>query len=332
MSVFGPNQKEELLIGNALAGDASVADFISTAVDKEIGVYGKNGGAVAPNVPFYVLQKTNGSATKGLNYEFSNGIDPKYVTNVSVNTFKPAVEKAVRVNGFMRAPERNATYQISIRLYNDGGALSAENFRHIHGTWVTDENLGDQTVVIAGLVASLERAQAKEGSKFAITAGGNFIDIAALPTSGNPIQDIAKQIEFDVEVSVKSNGINPDTALPTSYPLLTADITTPANPGVGTGKYVANLETFTRGYNYEVYRGASYPANFTQPGLYSDYNGEYNIIHVEYFHKHSVTGVEEQPAVLTIAVDAAGGIIAVNDVLGKLRIAITNGTVPADLV
>jgi len=334
MAVFGPNQKEELLIGNALAGDANVAEFISTAVNREIGVYSKNGGAVAANAPFYVLQKTDGDASKGLNYEFSKGIDPKYVTDITLHEYKAATEKTVRVNGFTGTPQANATYQVSIRLYNDGGTLSVENFRHIHGIWVTNDDVtveNTNTKIIAGLVDSLNRAQAKEGIKFSVTPGATFIDIAALSTSGNPIQDIAKQIEFDVQVSVKSNGIDSDTASPESYPILSADITAVANPGVGTGKYLSNLETFTRGYNYEVYRGASYPANFNQPALYSDYNGKYHIVHIKYYYKHSVAGVEEQPAVLTVAFDAAAGVSGTNAFLGALRTAVGTANVPANL-
>lgn len=335
MAVFGPNQKEELLIGNALSTETSVADFISSAADKELGVYSKNGGAVAANEVFYLLQKTNGDAVKGLNYEFSNGIDPKYINYIKAEKFKPSVEKAIRVNGFTGTPKANATYQVSIRLYNDGGTLSTENFRHIHGSWVTSD---DVTVahtnanIIQGLVDSLNRAQKKEGDKFTITGGADFIDIVALPTSGNPIQDIAKQTEFDIEVSVKSNGLNPDTAQPESYPILTADLVAAADPGVGTGKWASNLETFTRGYNYEAYRGASYPANFTQPELYSNYNGQYNVIHIGYYFKHSVAGVEEQPSVLTILFDNTGGVTAINAVLAQLRIVAPNAAVPADLV
>ena len=66
MSVFGPNQVEELIIGNAVATETTLADFISTASDQEIKILSADGTAPAAGEDFRVFQKTAGSAAKGL--------------------------------------------------------------------------------------------------------------------------------------------------------------------------------------------------------------------------------------------------------------------------
>ena len=87
MSVFGPNQVEELVIGTAVASETTVPTFISSASDKEIAVLSADGSAVAAGEKFKVLQKTSGSASKGLNYEFSDVIDPSKVEKVILKEF-----------------------------------------------------------------------------------------------------------------------------------------------------------------------------------------------------------------------------------------------------
>ena len=78
MSVFGPNQVEELIIVNGDAGlEASVADFIANAVSGDAQLLSKDGGALGLNTQFYALQKTAGNAARGLDYEFSDGINPR---------------------------------------------------------------------------------------------------------------------------------------------------------------------------------------------------------------------------------------------------------------
>ncbi len=334
MAVFGPNQKEELIIGEALAGETKVSTFISGADNKEIGVYSKNGGAVAANQRFYVLQKTDGSASKGLNYEFSNGINPSGITKVSAHTYVAPTEKKVRVNGFTGTVKANSTYEVFIRILEDSGTMSVENFRHIIGSYTTTDSGDTNTTVIAGIVKHLKLTLRNEDEgMFTITAGSSFIDIEANPNIGNASQDVGAALQFEVEATVKSVGNNPLTSLPTTYNILTADVTRKQSPGTGAGKYVNNLEWFTRGYNYEVYRGVNAPANFNQPDLYSDRNGKYGIIHINYEYKHNLVSGESQPAVLTIAVatDTLAENAVVNAILAKIRIAAPNADIDANL-
>lgn len=341
MAVFGPNQREELLIGNAVATETTVATFISSAANEELGVYSKDGTAAAANEKFYVLQKTDGpsGSNKNLNYEFSDGIDPRMVKSVRLKAYEAETQRVVTVTGFTGTPQTNATYEVLIRLYDDGGALSTENFRIIGGYFVTDSSTTTTNAnIIDGIIDSLENAQVLEGDQLFTFAnvGNNSMTITAQRQIGDPAKDIADPIRFDVQVGVKSNGADVNTGLYTNYNILTATVTTAGSPGAGTGKYVSNLEWFTRGYKYEVYRQTGYPADFTQPALYADYNGAYNIIHIDYYTKNSVVGVEEQPRTLTLAVEFTPGTIAsnaaTNSVLASLRTAIgSNATVPADL-
>ena len=50
--MFGPNQVGELIVGNAVATETTVADFIATASDKEIKLLSKDGTAPTAGKPF----------------------------------------------------------------------------------------------------------------------------------------------------------------------------------------------------------------------------------------------------------------------------------------
>ena len=98
--MFGPNQVGELIVGNAVATETTVADFIATASNKEIKLLSKDGTAPTAGKPFYFLQKTAGDSAKNLNYEFSDKIDPRYVEKITVATYAPETAKSVKVDGF----------------------------------------------------------------------------------------------------------------------------------------------------------------------------------------------------------------------------------------
>ena len=116
--MFGPRQVGELIVGNALATESTVKTFIASATDKKLGVFSADGTAPAANKPFYLLQKTAGDSAKGLNYEFSDKIDPRYVEKVTLAQYAPEVAKVVKVDGFATAGVVAAqrTYEIEIRV------------------------------------------------------------------------------------------------------------------------------------------------------------------------------------------------------------------------
>ena len=248
MSIFGPNQVEELIIGNAVAVQTTVSDFIDNAADGEIKVLSNKGGAAVLGEAFRLYQKSNGNAP--LNYEFSDVIIPSKVENVIVKAHAPEVQKSATFTITQADP--NTTYSVELRLYNDGGSLSPENFVTISGYYVTSSVVPAITEIRDGIIESLSNNLERRGNfEFVVAANGtDAIDITGALQNVVPGKIIGKQIEFDVNGKSFPNV----TLLHENTGLVTFDVTAQNNPGCGTGKYAVNLEWFTKGYKYEVYR------------------------------------------------------------------------------
>jgi len=334
MSVFGPSQVEELIIGNAVAAETTVATFIASASDKEIKVLSATGGAPAADVDFKLLQKTGGNAVRGLNYEFSDVIKTSKVQKVILATYSPEVQKVVTVSGFTGNVVANTTYAVELRIYNDGGTLSPENFATITGYYVTGASvvgITDQVIqdgIIASLNSNLTRrgefeviVESVDADSFTIT--GQYQTVVAGKITG-------RQIEFDVTGKQFLNS----SLLHENLGLLTAVVTTKNYPGTGTGKYAVNLEWFTKGYKYEVYRQTGYPADFATP-YYASAGGMYNAIHIKYYDDRQSPTVEVQTKVLTILVDKVEDTLAnnaaTNSVLADLATILGAANVPSAL-
>lgn len=328
MSIFGTNQVEEVIIGNAVATEATVAAFIATASEKEIKALANDGGAAAEGKLFYLLQKTGGSAAKGLDYEFSDRIDPKKIERITLKEYAAEKQKTVTVTDFV--VKANVTYAVSIRLYNESGSLSTENFRIISGYYTTGSDVSGVTVadvvngVTAGLNAELE---SRGGSEFDVTSDGITITIAGQYQPVNPDKGFGKQIEFDVLGKV----INQDQE---NIGGLTVTTTAQNYPGNGTGKQVVNKEWFVKGFKYSPYRGLDYPAGFDTP-YQADKDAIYNGVIITYKSDRISPTVEDQKRSLVIFVakptnDNAGN-VATNDLLADLRLFVDDAKVPADL-
>lgn len=333
MSVFGPNQVQELILGNAVASETSVADFIADASDKEIKVLSVDGGAPASGKDFKVYQKTSGDAAKGLNYEFSDTVKVGKVKEITVKEYSAEVQKSVAVTGFDGNVKANTTYAVEIRLIEEGG-LSPENFAVITGYHVTGSNVTGVSAsdIRDGIVASLENNLKLRGAgEFTITTPDTSetdIVITGQPQSVVAGKKIGSPIYFDVTGKVFENA----SIYHDNLGLLETEVLQGFNPGNGTGKYAVNLEWFTKGYKYEVYREASYPANFDTP-YYASAGSTYNTIHIKYFDDRESPTVENQNKVLTILVertDLASNAVT-NAVLADLRTALGSDIVPSDL-
>jgi hypothetical protein len=169
---FGPNQVGELIVGTTYAAQTTVPTFIASAADKDVKVLSKDGTAPASGKVFALLQKTSGDSSKGLNYEFSDKIDPQYVEKVTLKEYAPEVAKAVKVDGFATAGVAAAkrTYVVEIRVENQ---LSPENFELVSGYYVTGEALGADTATTIrdGVLASLNKNLVRRGNaEFTATA------------------------------------------------------------------------------------------------------------------------------------------------------------------
>ena len=339
MSVFGFNQVGELMIGNAVAAETTVPTFISSASDKELKVLSKDGSNVGLGKPFYVLQKTAGNAARGLNFEFSDVIDPKSIKSVYAKKYSPEVPREIFVSGFTGNVIQNATYEVFVRILNDGGTLSPENFRFIYGNFVTDANYaGSAEDIVDGIVDSLNKNIASS-----YTDVGSFtFTKETSPTLGIAISGIiqdnvlgkidGRPIEFDVQVAVKDNCNTINCSTPGVYNALSSTVREAGFPGIGTGKQVTNLEWFTKGFKYEPYRETGYPADFNEP-YYGSKNATYNMIHINYFKERDAVSVEKQHKNLIIAVEEAQGTgngTVTNAILADIRTAtgLTTGQLP----
>ena len=336
MSVFGPNQVEELIIGNAVAGETTLATFISSASDQEIKILSADGTAPAAGEDFKVFQKTSGSAAKGLDYEFSDVIKADKVESVTVHTFLAEALKEVTVSGFTGNIVVDTTYAVEVRITNDGGSLSPENFATITGYYVTGASVAGITdqIIQDGIIDSLNANFTRRGGGeiIAATVDADSFTVTGLAQAVIVGKITGRQIEFDVTAKQFDNtAVNHE-----NLGLLSTVIDTANNPGVGTAKYGINLEWFTKGYKYEVYRQTGFPADFTErTPVYATAAAVYNVIHIRYKDSRISPTLEEQPRVLTILIDKVVDNLANNDetnlVLDDLQLILGAANVPADL-
>lgn len=335
MSVFGPNQVGELIVGNAVATETTVPTFIADASAGEIKVLSKDGTAPAAGEPFYVLQKTDGDSVKNLNYEFSDVINPKYIDNISLKEYAAEVAKAVKIDGFadsgVVAPQR--TYVVEIRMED---MLSPENFTIISGYYVTGEVLGSDNAAAVrnGVLASLNANLARRGSgEFIATTDGDGILITEVIQDNVPGKIEGRKILFTVQGKVFNNIVA--TGPHNNLGLLTATQTVAPSQGSGTGKWATNLEWFMKGYKYEAYRQTGYPADFTErTPFYTAKNKTYNVITINYFEPRKETSVERQYKVLYTLIERTdlASNAATNNFLADLAVAVSDyANVPANL-
>ncbi len=198
MSVFGPNQVEELIIGDAVAAETTVATFIASASDNEIAVLSADGSEVAAGEKFKLLQKTAGSAAKGLNFEFSDLINPSKVDKIILKEHSAEVNKSATAT--VGSASANTTYVLECRLYNDGGTLSPENFAIVSGYYVTGGSAGTIQAIRDGLITSLQaNLTLRGGGELSVTPSStDAIVIAGIAQDVVAGKITGRQIEFEV--------------------------------------------------------------------------------------------------------------------------------------
>lgn len=304
---YGPLQVGELIIGNTVATQTTAQTFIASAADKSVKILSADGTAPGANKPFKVLQKTSGDAAKGLNYEFSDVVEPKSIERITIANYAAEVQKAVTVSGFTGNVLPNTTYITDVRIYNDGGSLSPENFATVQGFYTTGANITGITATIIrdGLQKSLQSNLTKRGNYevvLAPIASPIGFSVTGKAQAVKPGKIEGRQIEFEVIAKVYDN-VYALTSLSQNLGLLTAVTTVAANPGKGTGKLAVNYEWFTKGTKYEVYRSTGYPADFATP-YYADITKNYDTVDITYFKANKETTVEKQYKTLRIMIES----------------------------
>jgi hypothetical protein len=304
--MYGPNQVGELIIGNTVATETTVQTFISTAADKAVKILSADGSEAALNKPFKVLQKTSGSAAKGLNYEFSDVVEPQSIERITFAEYAPEVQKSVTVSNFTGNVYPNTTYVVDVKIFNDGGTLSPENFATVQGFYTTNSNITGvtATTVRNGLLKSLKSNFVKRGDYEVVLTP--IVSPIGFSITGKeqkvvPGKIEGRQIEFDVVAKTYDN-VYSLTNISQNLGFLTAVTTQLSNPGKGTGKLAVNYEWFTKGMKYEVYRQTGYPANFDTP-YYADINKTYDVVDITYFKSRKETSVERQYKTLRIMIE-----------------------------
>jgi hypothetical protein len=294
---YGPLQVGELIIGNTVATQTTAQTFIALAADKSVKILSADGTAPAAKKPFKVLQKTGGDAGKGLNYEFSDIVEPNSIERITISSYAPEVQKSVTVSGFTGNVLPNTTYVTDVRIYNDGGTLSPENFATVQGFYSTGANIGTitPTTIRDGLLKSLKSNLVKRGDYEVVLlpiASPVGFSVTGKVQKVSPGKIEGRQIEFEVIAKVYDN-VYSLTTLSQNLGLLTAVTTVASNPGKGTGKLAVNYEWFVKGYKYEVYRQTGYPVDFNTP-YYADINGTYDVVDITYFKANKETTIEQQ--------------------------------------
>lgn len=335
MSVFGPQNAGDLLVGSTYGSASDVVDFINNGTDKEVQVLSGDDTSLAAGKPFKVLQK---SASSKAGFEYSEIIDPKSINYVKAEAYSAPTQRVLRVEGFSGTVRANATYEVFIRLYNDGGTNSVENFRMIPAFYVTKADVTGVTftTILNGLKADLEKTLAKESNNLftiSVDAGNGYFIVSGNNKAFVLGKKDGKPAEFDLQAVVRSNG-DATNLSGARFDDLSITTVAPGNPGVGTGVQCANLEWFYKGYKYSRYREQAYPSNF--PQLYQvDPASQYHVVVISYFKERAYTNVEKQHRLLYILVEAADqdgagagtAFTAVNALIGDLE-TVTGLTIP----
>ena len=319
MSVFGTNQVEELIIGDAVASETTVAAFIASASDKEIKVLSADGSAPAAGDDFQVLQKTPDG------YEFTQKIKASEVEKVVLKEYSAEVQKSVTAT--VDSAAANTTYAVEVIVYGD---ISRENFDIVTGYYTTGASAPTVTIIRDGLIASLQSNFTKRGGK-EVTISANSTDAIDIVGQAQAVvvgKKQGRQIDFKVNgKSFAETGFNLENT-----GAISVVVNNENSAGSGTGKYAVNLEWFLNGFKYDVYRETAYPANF-EGTQYAELASAYNAIHIIHYNTRKSTLQENQRRVTTILVKRANlaGNSVTNAVLADLRTVLGTANVPANL-
>lgn len=309
------DQIREIIVGEAVATETTLATFQATASPLEIAVVSADGTAPGVGKPFIVVTKAgDGTVIK------SDIVYPKSVTRLDGIAYRAEVPKVVTVSA-IAVPATTGDkqeYMVDLRMFNVG-SLSVENFHIFHGhTLFTKTASNNAEAVVDALIANLNQNFSKVSGATSTTnpyftfsktgtGAGAALVITAKTQDYEAGKKFARPLEFDV--AFKSDLAS------------TVTITNPGFPGVGTGKKVAEMEWFLRGFRGDSYRGVGYP--FTWPSgtkSLSDVAGTYNTIELIHIPKGDGLNVIQARKELTIAIEEASGTVSMDALIADINI------------
>lgn len=330
-SIISPKNVGKLFIASAVASETTNSTFTATASTSEVAVIKADGAAATANLPFKVIYKQD---SVDIPVDASDTIDPKQIDYVKLGAYQAEVAKVITVSGFSGNATNNATYRVSIKKFD--GIQSPENFRHIHGFYVTPTS-GTTThaTVLTGLVANLNASLKRNGEnkEIVVSESGTTMLVTGQVQGFYLGKDAGDPVQFEVEVSVKDNSPATLAEAGSSYNILSVATTTGIKPGVGTGKQVALAEYALKGYeNTDYGREVSFPNNFNVTYL-ANKNANYNTVVIGFHKDREGVNVERQFKELTVVMPYTNlaSNAAINGFLAKLRIVAPNAVIPADL-
>lgn len=330
-SIISPKNVGKLMIASAVATETTNTTFVATGSVGEVQVVKADGSAAAANLPFKIVHKKDTSLT---GVDFSDTIDPKQIDYIKLGAYQAEVPKIITVSGFTGNAVANATYRVSIRKYD--GIQSPENFRHVHGFYVTPAvGVVTHATVLAGLVANINASLKREDAlkEMEASVSGTTLVVTGKVQSFYLGKDAGEPVQFDIEVSVKDNSPASLATVDTAYNILTVAVTQSIKAGVGTGKQVALAEYSLKGYeNADYGREMGFPNNFNVTFL-ADKTANYNTVVIGFHKDREGVNVERQFKEVTVVMPFTN--LAsndnINDLLARLRVVAPDVSIPADL-
>jgi len=247
------NTINEILLGTAVAAETTLDTFKASASEGELGVFSKDGTAVAAGKEFVVAQKTADGVF------VSDVIKPDTVKSYGVAADAPEVAKVVEVT-----PPTTITagsdYILRIHIF-EHGSLSVED-TYIKFATFRPATGADAEDVVDGLIASLNRNFARDPKS---TPTSNPLFTFTKSGTGASAKLVITQKLQPYVRGKKFGRVNPfevffDTTPDEAGAAVTE--TQAYSPGAGTGKLIASMEYDLRKSRGDMYGDQGWPLTF----------------------------------------------------------------------
>lgn len=304
------NTVNELILGSAVATETTLDTFKASASPGEVGVFTLDGTALAAGKPFVFAQKTADSVF------VSDVVYPESVSSYTAAVDAPEVAKVVQVTPPAAADITvGSDYIVRIHIF-EFGSLSVEDTYLKFGTYrpVTGDT---EQQVVDGLIASLNRNFSREPGA---TATSNPLFTFSRSGSGATSKLVITQKLQPYVTGKKFGRVNPFDVFadftPDAEPVK-GTVTTPYNPGKGTGKLVAAMEYDLRKNRGDIYGNINWPYNFDVITRANPATG-YNMLEITHSRGHEGFNPVHMRKQVTIAITEALS-AGIDNLIGKLN-------------